>query len=193
MLIGVEGRWWNRNLPIKPIGIILGLLLMAGSAYLYFEPVLRTCVWTVTHRSTVAYQGLSFRVPWMWRQEETPAGQREIRLVRARWGEPVSFESIVIRRAASPSGPPQTVTKRLETLAFKLGQTDFRGAPLPLDPETALRYSCITPHFDKLREWQVSCISTDDLWSVNLYGPISDIDGFAVVLRHLASAQKQPL
>jgi hypothetical protein len=188
MLIGAEDRWWNRKLPIKPIGIILGLFLMAGWGYLYFGDVLRTCMWTLTHRSTAAYQGLSVKVPWMWRREETPAGQREIRLVRARLGESGLLESIVIN-AVSPR-PPGTLMERLKTFAYKLGQTDFRGEPLPLAPETASHYSCVAPHFDKLRDWQVSCISNDDLWSVTLYGSISDVDDFLIVLRHLASAQK---
>jgi hypothetical protein len=190
MLIGTKDRWWNRNLPMKPIGIILGLFLIAGWVYVYFEPVLETCVWAVTHRSTATYQGISVRVPWMWSQEETPAGEREIRLVRARWGKPFSLDSITITKAASPPRPERTLLENLKTLATKLGQTDFRGTPVPLDPETALRYSCVAPHFDKLREWQISCNSKDNLWSVNLIGPISDVDDFVVVLRHLASAQK---
>jgi hypothetical protein len=188
MLIGDKDRWWNRKLPIKPIVIILGLLLMVGWGYLYFGDVLRTCMWTITHRSTATYQGLSVKVPWMWRQEETPAGQREIRLVRARWGEPASTEEILIN-AVSPR-PPGTLMERLKIFTYKLGETDFRGEPLPLEPETATRYSCVVPHFDQLRDWQVSCISNDDLWSVTFYGTVSDIDDFLVVLRHLAAAQK---
>ena len=174
--------------PIKPIGIILALFLMIGWGCLYFGDVLSTCMWTITHHSAAAYQGLSVKVPWMWRQEETPAGQREIRLVRARWGEPASTEEILIN-AVSPR-PPGTLMERLKIFTYKLGETDFRGKPLPLEPETATRYSCVVPHFDQLRDWQVSCISNDDLWSVTLYGTVSDIDDFLVVLRHLAAAQK---
>jgi hypothetical protein len=168
-----------------------GFFLMAGWGYLYFEDVLRTCIWTITHRSTATYQGLSVKVPWMWRQEELPAGQREIRLVRARWGERASLGMILIN--AESSRLPQTLMERHKTFAFKLGQTDFRDEPLPLDPETALHYSCVSPHFDKLPNWQVSCVSNDNLWSVDLFGTISDVDDFLIVLRHLASAQKSPL
>ena len=181
-------RFFNDPKCIGILGIILGLFLLGGWCYFYLGPVLRTCLWTGTHRSTATYQGLSFRVPWMWRQEETPLGQREVRLVRARWGEPASFDSIVIMKAAAPLRV--SITERLKTLALKLGQTDFRGVPLSFDPETDLRYSCVAPHIDKLPEWQVSCTSKDDLWSVNLFGPVSDVDDFVVVLRHLASAQK---
>ena len=185
---GPEPRWWNRDLPVRPIGILLGTVLVAGVGYLYLNPILRAWLWTVRHHSTATYRKLSVKVPWMWRQEETPAGQREIRLVRARWGEPASTEEILIN-AVSPR-PPGTLMERLKIFTYKLGETDFRGEPLPLEPETATRYSCVVPHFDQLRDWQVSCISNDDLWSVTLYGTVSDIDDFLVVLRHLAAVQK---
>jgi hypothetical protein len=95
----------------------------------------------------------------------------------------------IVIEAVSPR-PPGTLMERLKIFTYKLGQTDFRGEPLPLDPETATRYSCVVPHFDQLQDWQVSCISNDDLWSVTLYGTVSDIDDFLVVLRYLAAAQK---
>jgi hypothetical protein len=193
MPIGAQGRWWNRNIPTKPFGIILGLFglfFMAWLGYLYFGPALSTCVWSVAHRSTVTSQGLTFRVPWMWRQEERPAGLREISLVRARWGEPSSSEHIYITKDISPSRPPQKMMESLKTLASEIGQTDFRGAPFPLDPETALRYSCVAPHFDKLPDWQVSCTSNDHLWWVDFRARSSDVDDFVVILRRLASAQK---
>ena len=105
MQVEAEGRQ-NHNLPIKRIGIIFGLFLQGGWGCLYLEPVLRTCLWTVTHRSTATLQGLSIRVPRMWRQEETPLRLREISLIRARWGDPASVESIVIMKAAAPSKAP---------------------------------------------------------------------------------------
>lgn len=192
VLIGDNDRWWNRKLPMKHIGIMIALLLAGGWGFLYLMPPLQTVIWTIAHRSTASYQELSIKVPWMWRQEETPAGQRQIRLVRARWGEPVSLETIVIQKDASASRNTQTVTERFEALASKLGQIDFKDDPLPLTPEIARHYTCIVPHLAKLREWQVSCLSQDNLWSVNLMGPHTDrdVDDLITVLRNLSSAQK---
>jgi hypothetical protein len=190
LLIGAEGRWWNRKLPGKRILIIVSLLLVAGWSYLYLQPVLTTCIWTVTHRSTAAYNGYSFKVPWMWRQEETPAGQRQVRLVRARLGEPVAFESIVISDDTTSLSPRQTITQRLEMLGSKLGQDGFHGVPLQLAPEIARQYSCMEPHFNALRNWQASCLSNDNLWSINLFGPVPDPNALEVVLSNFASVQK---
>ena len=61
-------RCWNRDLPIKPIGILLATVLVAGVGYLYLESTLRALVWTVRHHSTASYHELSVKVPWMWRQ-----------------------------------------------------------------------------------------------------------------------------
>ena len=189
-MIGAKDRWWNRKLPVKRIAIISGLLLVAGCSYLYMQPVLETCFWTVTHRSTATYKEVNLKVPWMWRQEETPAGQRQIRLVRARLGEPVAFESIVISDDTTSLSPRQTITQRLEMLGSKLGQDGFHGVPLQLAPEIARQYSCMEPHFNALRNWQASCLSNDNLWSINLFGPVPDPNDLEVVLSNFASVQK---
>jgi hypothetical protein len=117
----------------------------------------------------------------MWRQEETPGGWRELRLVRARLGEPVEFESIVVSETKSTSPGIQTVAERLQILAQKLGHKDFRGTSISLDP----RFSCMAPHFDQIRTWQVACLSIDNQWSVNLYGPVPDIESFKLVLQNI--------
>ena len=104
-------RWWNRALPVKMIGVLLATVVVVGVAYLYLEPTLRVWLWAFGHHSTATYQGLSVKVPSMWRQEETPAGQRQVRLVHARLGEPVEFESIVISDGKSTSLGPQTVAE----------------------------------------------------------------------------------
>jgi hypothetical protein len=178
-----EVRWWNRPLPMKMIGIVLAPVMVAGVTYIPMKPTLRAYLWAISHHSTATYQGSSVRVPLMWRQEDTPAGLRELRLVRARFGEPVEFESIVIREGGSTSSRPQTVGERMQVLAEKLGYKNFRGTPMSLDP----RFSCIAPHFDQVRDWQVSCLSIDNHWSANLYGPVSDIDFFKLVLQSIAS------
>jgi hypothetical protein len=85
-------RWWNRPLPMKMIGIVLAPVVVAGVTYLPLKPTLRACLWAVSHHSTAIYQGLSVKVPLMWRQEDTPAGLKELKFVRARFGEPVEFE-----------------------------------------------------------------------------------------------------
>lgn len=193
MLVGASSRWWNRKIPTKPLGIALGLvvlIMLMGPYYFSFEPVLKTCVWAVTHRSTARYQGLKVKVPWMWRQEETPAGWRQINLVRARWAQIGTTELIVVRDYSSPSTQPQSISEILRILGSKLGQATFQGVPFHLDSETAARYSCIAPHFEKLRDWQVSCLSDDRRWRVDLIGPIEDIDDFKAVLRQLGSAQR---
>ena len=180
-------RWWNRALSVKaPAVKIAGTIgvatLTAGLLYFYAGPVVRACLWDVGHHSTAAYQGINVRVPWMWRQEDTPAGQRQLRLVRARLGEPLEFESIVISEGKSSSAGLQTATERLQALANKLGYEDFQGTAVSLDP----RFSCVAPHFTQLQTWQISCLSIDNHWSANLYGPAADRDALGFVLESMS-------
>jgi hypothetical protein len=180
----MEQRWWNRDLPVntpavRMVGIVVAVMLVAGITYLCVEQVLWACLWDVGHHSTATYQQLNVRVPWLWRQEETPAGQRQIRLVRAHWGQPVDFESIVISEGKTQSSGLQTAAERLRVLADKLGHKDFQGTPVSLDP----RFSCMAPHFTQMQTWQVSCLSIDNQWQVNLFGPVADIDSFRFVLQ----------
>jgi hypothetical protein len=181
-----EIRWWDRALPVKKIGVILAMVVVAGITFLYIEPLLRAGLWSLEHHSAATYQGLSVRVPWMWRQEQTPAGWRELRLERARWGQPFALESIVISDAKSASPGPQTVTERLRILGEKMGHKDFRGTPMSIDPH----FSCMAPHFDEVQDWQVSCLSIDNHWSANLIGSVSDIDSFKLVLQSMVSSQR---
>jgi hypothetical protein len=76
-------------------------------------------------------------------------------------------------------------------LASKLGQDGFHGVPFSLPPEIAGHYSCLAPHFDALRNWQVSCLSNDSLWSINLFGRIPDPKALETVLSNFASVQKR--
>jgi hypothetical protein len=179
-------RWWSRALPVNAPAVKMAVTvavatLTAGLIYLYVGPLMRACFWDVGHHSTAAYQGLNVRVPWMWRQEDTPAGQQQLRLVRARLGEPTEFESIVISEAKSSSAGVQTATERLRALADKLGYGDFQGTAMSLDP----RFSCVAPHFTQLQTWQISCLSMDNRWSANLYGPFSDKGALELVLQSM--------
>ena len=188
--INGETRWWNREVAIKPMLAMVALSIAAACGVLYFNAAFGAYLWALTHHSKATYGEVSIKVPWMWRQEQTPAGQREIRLVRERWAGTPSLESIVISKDVSPPRPPQSIEQHLENLASKLGQVGPMGDRLALPPDIAVRYSCMAPHFDKLREWQVSCISSDNVWSVNYFSLTSNMDEFLTVLRNLATAQR---
>ena len=185
-----ETRWWNREVAIKPVLAMVALSIVAACGILYFNAAFGACFWALTHHSKATHGQVSIKVPWMWKQEETPPGQREIRLVRERWARTPSLESIVISKDVSPPRPPQSIEQRLEDLASKIGQVGPMGNRLALPPEIAGRYSCMAPQFEKLREWQVSCISSDNVWSVNYFSPTSNMDEFLTVLRNLATAQR---
>ncbi len=180
-------RWWNPALPVdapavKIVGITVAAILSTGLLYPDVEPVLRACLWNIAHHSHASVGGLDVKVPRMWRQEETPAGRHELQLVRARLGEPVEFESIVISEGQGSSPELQTANERLRVLAGKLGFGEFRGTSLSLDP----RFTCVAPHFAKLQTWQISCLSIDNGWSANLYGTAADIDSLRLVLRGMS-------
>jgi hypothetical protein len=176
---------------MKRIGIFTALLLAAGSGYLYLSPGLSAVAWAISNRSTATFRGLDVKVPWMWEQEDTPAGQQELRLISAHWGKPVSLESIVIRYEATPRLPEQTVMQQFEIVASKLQEPAFRGELLKADAVIRDRYSCVVPHLTKLPEWQVWCESIDKHWTINLVGSEQDKEDLIKVVHNLSSAQNK--
>ncbi|NYF80758.1 hypothetical protein HDF17_003078 [Granulicella arctica] len=190
MQIGDKSCWWNRELPMTRIRIGFALMLVLLCGYSYLEPVLNTWTWALTHRSTATYQGLHVKVPWMWKQVDTFAGEREIRLERVRWGDPIPFESIVIHDDTASPPHTQTMTQRFEMLSSKLGESAYRGESLPLDSSIAAHYSCIAPRLTKLPTFRVSCESKDEQQSIDLFGPGQDTDDLIVLLHNLSSAQR---
>ena len=110
---------------MKMIGVLLATVVVAGVTYLYLEPTLRAWLWAFGHHSTATYQGLSVKVPSMWRQEETPAGQRQLRLVRARLGEPGGLV-LGQRQVGDKSNEITAVPELLDTL-------DLKGSIVTLD------------------------------------------------------------
>ena len=176
------GPWWKCSPLTIRIVVVLATISAAWLLCFCLGPSLQACLWAVEHHSTATYQGLTVKVPWMWRQKDTPAGQREIMLVRARFGEPVESEWIVINNRTSTASKPQSPTELVQNLA-RLSHEAFRGTPISLDPETAKRFSCIAPHLAKMPEWQASCRSPDMRWSVMLSGPVSDMGSLRAVLQ----------
>ncbi len=189
MFVGDKTRWWNRNVPIRAIGLAAGVVFVAICGFLYLEPALNTCVWSLTHHSTATYQKISFKVPWMWRQEEVPVGQREVRLSRSRWSEPVTLESIVINENTPTLLGGQSIGQRLDTLAHRLGHGRSTAEPFPLDAELSSKYLCVAPNLDGLENWRLWCSSKDGLWLVALHGPSADVGDFLTVLRNLSGAR----
>jgi hypothetical protein len=179
-----EARWWNLALPIKKIGMVSAVLMLAGFTYAYLEPLLRACLWAAEHHSTATYQGLSVKVPWLWRQDDVPAGLG-LHLVRARLGKPFSLESIVIGTGKVTTSSPETIEEGFRTLSQRLGQS-FHGTPVTLDPY----FSCIAPHIDGLQSWQIACLSTDHHWRADLMGQSHDVDSFKLVLQSIAQNQR---
>ena len=174
--------WRSRTFSAKWLVATLATLLVTWLAYFFLAPAVRACVWAVEHHSTATYQDLTLKVPWMWRQEETPAGQREIELVRARFGEAVELERLVIRKEYSTALDRQTLTGLVQNVA-RLSHEEFRGTPISLDAETARHFSCVAPHLQTAQHWQAACESTDKRWSVNLLGPVPDVYSLKIVLQ----------
>jgi hypothetical protein len=166
------------QISTKPILVTVGILLSIGLAYEYFGPIVESCVWSLAHRSTATYQGwagsssegFSVKVPWMWRQEEYPAREASISLVRAHVGGTVPLESMFISKDASPGislRRMESSTRSFEESAKKGGLSDFGMGPFPIDSDVALRFSCMAPHVGKAVGYIVECASTDKgRWSI---------------------------
>jgi hypothetical protein len=192
MILGNSGSWWNSKIPTRRIAAIcvalLVILIVTGWVLENLGAVIETLVWSARHRSTATYQELQVKVPWMWRQEETPAGQHQIRLVRARPWKMYSFESITISKDIKPQ---TQIMHRLEVLSASLGETRFKAEQFLLDPQIASQYSCVAPNLDKLPTLLVACDAMNGGWSIDLWSSDpTDRNDFVTILYNFSSARK---
>lgn len=178
---GPESPRWKCARMLKVAAGLLTPLIVIAATYFYVGPTLRAWLWAVEHHSTASYAGLQVKVPWMWRQEETPAGQMKVRLRRARFGEPVEVESIEFTK--NRASEQQPFGKRLERLRSSLKQEDPQAIPISLNPKAAQRFSCVALHFKHVQGWDALCQSTDSLWTVMSIGPVPDPVGLDTVLQ----------
>ena len=186
MQIGDKSRWWNRKVPIGRISLIVFIVLAIAWIAPYFTDALNSMVWGMSHQWTASYRGRSLKVPHMWRQEDTPSGQKMIALQRARWGQYFAFERITINDdTASPLDPDRAI-ENLRVVEQRIGSINT-GVFVSKEKNVAEHYACLSsrhPQFDRLR---IDCVSKDGRWTAILDGYGSNIIDFQTVLNNLST------
>jgi hypothetical protein len=185
MQIGDKGRWWNRKVPIGRISLIVFIVLAVVWITPFFADALDSVVWGMSHQWTASYRGRSLKIPRMWRQEDTPSGQKMIALQRARWGQYFAFERITIDDdTAAPRDPERTI-ENLRIFEQRIGSINT-GVFVSKDKNVAQHYSCLSSRhqFGRLR---IDCVSNDGRWTALLDGYGSNILDFQTVLNNLST------
>jgi hypothetical protein len=185
MQIGDRARWWNRSVPIGRIGLIVLFILTVVWIAPYFYDGFDNLTWGISHKWTATYHGESLKLPAMWRQEETPNGQKMIALQRARWGQSFAFERILISDAtASPVDLDQTM-QRLRNMESVIGSVNT-DVFVPKNRDVAAHYACIAssqPRYGRLR---IDCVANNGKWIATLDGSGRNIPDFLTILNNLS-------
>jgi hypothetical protein len=186
MQIGDKSRWWNRKVPIGRISLIVLIVVVAASISPYFAEALRNVFWGISHRWTASYRGRSLKIPLMWRQEDSPNGQKTIALQRARLGQLFAFEMITIHDdTASPQDPNRAI-QNLRVLEQRIGNVDT-GVFVSKDKDVAEHYACLSSRHPRFNTLRIDCVSKDGKWTAVLDGYGSNIVEFQTVLNNLSA------
>lgn len=185
MQIGDKSRWWNRKVPIGRVSLIVLIVFAVVWIAPYFADALDSVVWGVSRQWKASYRGRSLKVPRMWRQEDTPNGQKMIALQRARWGQYFAFERITIHDdTASPQDPEQAI-ENLRIFEQRIGSMNTRVF-VSKDKNVAKQYTCLSSRHARFDRLRIDCVSKDGKWTAMLDGYGSNIADFQTVLNNLS-------
>lgn len=169
--------------------IVLALAAVVAIGFSAREFVV-ALVWSVQHHQLVTLpQGTSVRVAPFW----TPAGEtgapNELRLRRANWGLRPSQEWIVLRTNTPPLLPDRQ-RQILQSLTHRIAPSSACPAIFSLPDDLKNGFQCLAPGVAPFPSWQLSCVSSDGFWALDLFGTPSSQHDLAPVLRNLGSAGK---
>ena len=174
---------WHNSLACGGILLLASLLVFRGS-------VSDVC-WGLSHGWTMSHGSGSFRVPFGWRPEELPPGQRGI-VLRNRlrvWPGRVP-DRIQIYEAQEPFDAEEMAVRwqRLETPRMTPGD---RLEPTPADAFLRDKYRCTDVLRSRDGRVNVTCFDRAGRWVGTLRGDEGEILDLSKTLRSLAAIGPQ--
>ena len=195
MASGETSERWNRRRIgrwLLTLGAGCGLLaLFLIGLLVQATPDL---LWGVTHHWTAEYEGRRFRVPFGWRQQETPTDEHAIELRKTlHWGLGGSRpEMIDLRVSDRPFHATEVAAKweQIQTHRMTPGET---LEPTPTDEFLLSHYRCSDVLRARSGEISLRCFDRRGRWLVSALGHDAVIHDLAAVLRELPpSTQEDP-
>ncbi len=167
-----------RRLVILTVAAVL-VLGFAGREFLFAS------IWAVEHHGITSLpQGTPVHVPLFWQPGKGNGAPDELRLHHATWGVHPGQEWVVLRTNTPPL-PPDRQRQTLDSLVHRLNSAAAAPQPFSLPADVAPSFQCLSPAVTEYPTWQLSCVSVDGLWSLDLFGKPSSRNDLAAVLRKL--------
>jgi hypothetical protein len=167
LTVGDKNRVWNKSIPLRPflyitIAIVAPLFLWATVGNRVSD-----WIWYVQHHGNATYEGRVIKLPFPWRQEDTPAGLHELSIRRASRSFGLIEESMMITKGR-PS--PKDVGQKIERfrdlmLATKLSRQTTVEAYHP-DAFIDTNYDCIVSRTPVPSDVSLYCVSSDGQWNL---------------------------
>ncbi len=169
--------------------ILLGLAALIAIGFSGKEFLL-SILWAAKHdHVAVLRQGTSVRVPLFWSPGKTTTAPNELRLRRANWGISPSQEWVVLRTNTPPL-LPERQRQSLERLTREFSAEGAGPARYSLPSDLEGKFQCLIPAVTQFPSWQLSCVSVNGFWALDLFGTHASQRDLAPVLRDLPPAGK---
>ena len=202
MKIGQSDRWWNLEVPIVKISIVVGAAFAALAVWLVYGDLIGDIAWGISHQHNATFRGLTLRVPWRWR-EEPWTNYNEFEVSRSNGGlawrasATVYYQNLAPIEAAKIAQLERNLAAESER---KVNALIARGAktisPQPQsgshhdvhgDDLIEAHYECVNHGLNWSPILTDTCFSRDGRWRVEIIGYEQNRSDLGMILRGVAS------
>jgi hypothetical protein len=183
MIIEEQRRWWNRRVPILPIGAVAGFALLGLLIWARYGDFAQNAHWSVRHQRTASFRGQKLQLPWFWREKEW-TNYNEFELTRSYSGS--LLDSSVT--ATYENFAPADVQKKIDALQGLFAKLSQRqGGVTERDDFTDPHFVCMDEKSRLSQFLFETCLSRDGRWRVTTIGLKPSRPDFEMILRGVAS------
>jgi hypothetical protein len=192
LTVGNKNRLWNKSIPLRPFLCITITILAPLFLWATIGSRVSDWIWFVQHDGNATLEGGVIKLPFPWRQEDTPAGLHELSIRRASRSFGLIDESMVINKERSS---PKDAGQRIERirdlmLATKLSRQTTVEAYHP-DASVDPNYDCIISRTPIPTDVSLFCVSNDGQWNLWLsWGKEASLADAAAILHALPLTRK---
>ncbi|MBW4039586.1 MAG: hypothetical protein HIU91_12080 [Acidobacteria bacterium] len=163
--IGDKDRFWNKSIPLRPFLFIT--IAIVAPLYVWATAGERVSdwIWFVQHHGNATYDGRLIKLPFPWRQEDTPAGLHELSIRRASRSFGLIDEDMMItKQRVSPADVGDRIGRFRDLMLRFSNQTTVET----YHPDSFIdaNYACIVSRAPFPSDVSLYCVSNDGQWNM---------------------------
>ena len=190
--IGDKNRFWNKPIPLRPFLFISIAIFAPLYVWVTAGDRVSDWIWFVQHHGNATYEGRLIKLPFPWRQEDTPAGLHELSMRRASRSFGLNDEDIMItKRQVSPTTVGQRVERFRDLMLSSKPSNQTTVQAYAPDAFIDANYACIISRSPPPSDVSLYCVSNNGQWNLWLsWGTEASLADAATLLHALLLPKK---